>query len=120
MNLFLKHGLLTLVSLIILTSTILILSDPVQNREMLSRASFGYPYAFLSQDLSRMGGFLYFPGHYEFSFDFNSYPLSGFSVFHFIADFLIIFGIIEVTVFVLEKCKEIFLRYRNKAVSEYN
>ena len=109
MSVYLKHGLLLSTALMILASTLCIFSNPVQNKEMLPLASFGYPYEFLSQDLSLMDGFLFFPGHYKFSFDFEKYPLSGFSFSHFLADFLIILGIIEVIVFILEKCKEFFV-----------
>jgi hypothetical protein len=109
MNIYLKHGLLVLGSLMILISTLFIFSDPVQNKEALSLTSFGYPYAFLSQDLSLIDGYLFFPAHHKLSFDFQKFPLSGFSIFHFIADFLIIFGIIEVIVFLLEKGKGFFV-----------
>lgn len=104
-----KHGLLLFTSGVILFATLFILSAPVQNRSMLSQVSFGYPYAFLSRDFNSTDGFLYFPSSYRFSFDFQKYPLSGFSFSHFLADFCIIFGIIEAIVFILEKCKEFFV-----------
>ncbi len=107
-----KHGLLLFTSGVILFTTLFILSAPVQNRSMLSQVSFGYPYAFLSRDFSSMDDFLYFPRSYRFSFDFQKYPLSGFSFVHFIVDFLIIFGIIEGIVFILEKCKEFLVNRR--------
>ena len=112
MNIYLKHGLLILTSITILLATLIGLSAPVQNEKLLSQVSFGYPLTFLSQDLSSIEGFLYFPGHYRFSFDFQKYPLSGFSFVHFVADFLIIFGIIEGIVFILEKCKEFLVNRR--------
>jgi hypothetical protein len=104
-----KHGLLLFTSGVILFATLFILSAPVQNRSMLSQVSFGYPYAFLSRDFNSTDGFLYFPSSYWFSFDFQKYPLSGFSVVYFIADFLIIFGIIEAIVFALEGVKAFFI-----------
>ncbi|MFZ1720418.1 MAG: hypothetical protein WAU28_03645 [Candidatus Moraniibacteriota bacterium] len=108
MNFIFKHTLLAVTSLIIVVATIIMPSASVENSNALLRTPFGYPMTFLFQDLHLKEGFLFFPGHYKFSFDFQKYPLSGFSFVHFIADFLIIFGIIEAIVFILEKAKAFF------------
>jgi hypothetical protein len=109
MNIYLKHILLVATSCSILVTTLFVLSASVDNQELFSRVSFGYPVSFLLQDFSLTDEFLFFPHYFKFSFDFQKYPISGFSFPYFIADFLIIFGIIEVIVFVLEKCKGFFI-----------
>lgn len=107
MNIIEKHVILFLTSLIILISTLLVFSLPVENKESLYRVSFGSPLPFVFQDFSSMKEAPFFPSYYKFSP--REYPLSGFSIFHFIADFLIIFGIIEGIVFLLEKGKGFFV-----------
>lgn len=112
MDTYLKHAILFVVSFLIVGAGLFILSAPMKDKESLAFTSFGYPLPFLYQDLSLIDGHIFFPGHYEFSFDFKKFPLSGFSFSYFIVDFLIIFGIIEVIVFLLEKGKGFFVDRR--------
>lgn len=103
MNIIVKHAIIFLTSLIILISTLLVFSMPAENKESIYHVSFGCPLPFIFQDFSSMKEAPFFPSYYNFSP--RKYPLSGFSFFYFIADFLIIFGVIEVIVFFLEKGK---------------
>lgn len=109
MNFFLKQIILFVVSLIIVVSTLFILSAPVENKEMLSRVSFGYPFPFLSQDFSsETQGLSFFPDYYYLSYSLKDHTLVDFSFLRFSLSFCIVFLIIELIIFFLEKIKEKF------------
>lgn len=115
MNLILKQSVLFLVSLIMVLSTVFVLSAPVMDEASFSRVSFGYPFSFLSQDLSSIEGLHFFPSYHRLSLSFKEHPVTGFSVSHFSADLLLIFGGIEAIIFILEKLKAIVFQRGKKS-----
>lgn len=107
MNVRLKHVALSLVGLFLTIATLYI-PALANNVSQMKSVSFGQPLFFVSQDFSNHNeSFSFFP-RYE-KVEIFGRPIERLNIFHFIVDFLIIFGVIEVIVFILEKCKEFFV-----------
>lgn len=85
----------------------------------MKRIFFGYPFGFIEQDFSDQDvSFSFFP-RYERVHLFDR-TIERVDFLNFVIDFLIIFGIIEVIVFVLEKLKSFLVNWNFWPYSSQN
>lgn len=103
MNLKLKHGILLLVSLSLVITSLYVWM-PANNSAQMKELSFGYPFSFVSQDFSDFDkSFSFFP-RYE-RIDLFKRPVERFDIFNFVLSLSVVFVILEAVIFFLEWAK---------------
>ena len=97
MNLKIKHAILAVCSLALTSATVLIPGLAADAAQMKT-VKFGYPLAFVTQDLSRFNSFAFFPRYLKI--DWHSGL--NFSFGRFILSLVLIFLAVEIIIYVLE------------------
>ena len=103
MDLKIKHLILGVSSLILIFAYAFYIPSPVKSAEELSRVKFGFPIAFIQQDMTCQNSFAFYPNYFRFSPKlYKDCSVKNFSLLGLVASFLTIFLVLEAAVYILE------------------
>ena len=110
MNIFLKHGIIFLSSVILTTATIVVPNNLVQNKENARTVWYGFPFEFIAQDFSDIAEHSFYPRYMNFFENWKNISIVDFAIGKYIFSVVLFFMLFEIIIFLLEWLKHLIKR----------